>query len=199
MNMRLESLSLWLSRFHCSHRDDEVELPTQFVQGGRLELENAPKIVKFGPHLQIFRTMRRPIKLKIYCSNGKSYDFLVKYGEDLRQDQRIQHIFSLMNAQLASDRMCKQRDLTISTYSVVPLTSFSGILSFVEDSIPLIQLIRCGPQAADKYSEFIFAATKIKDASLDIIYGEAAANYTPQEVHPFASSFPQQFEEIFYF
>ena len=27
--------------------------------------------------------------------NGKNYDYIVKYGEDVRQDERIQQIFSI--------------------------------------------------------------------------------------------------------
>ena len=36
--------------------------------------------------------MRQPIKFTIRGDDEKDYDFLVKAGEDLRQDQRIEQV-----------------------------------------------------------------------------------------------------------
>lgn len=57
-------------------------------------------------------TLRRPVRLSVIGSNGKRYGFLMKRGEDLRQDDRIQQLFQLMNHPLA------QTGMAISTYNV---------------------------------------------------------------------------------
>lgn len=180
-SMALKKLSPWLSEFQWHYGENEVELPTQFID--EHQFNKTPKIVKFGQQIEVFYSLRKPIKLKIICSNGKSYDFLVKYGEDLRQDQRIQHIFYLMNEQLTNDRMCVQRNLLINTYSVIPISSLCGLISFVEDSVPIAQLFpNVSTDARNSFDKFIANATNNKNVSMDVAYGEAALKYTPLEV-----------------
>lgn len=48
----------------------------------------------------------------------KEYPFLVKFGEDIRQDQRIEQLFSLMNDIYRSDTTCSNNGLQIITYQV---------------------------------------------------------------------------------
>lgn len=48
----------------------------------------------------------------------REYPFLVKFGEDLRQDQRIEQLFSLMNDIYKSDTVCANNGLEILTYQV---------------------------------------------------------------------------------
>lgn len=49
------------------------------------------------------RSIRRPKRITIYGSDEKSYKILVKGIEDLRLDQRIEQLFSVMNSLLESD------------------------------------------------------------------------------------------------
>ena len=42
-------------------------------------------------------SIRRPKKIVIRGDDEKEYPFLVKGGEDLRLDQRIEQLFDLMN------------------------------------------------------------------------------------------------------
>lgn len=42
-------------------------------------------------------SMRRPKRLTFRGDNQKEYNFLVKGGEDLRLDQRIEQLFEAMN------------------------------------------------------------------------------------------------------
>jgi phosphatidylinositol kinase/protein kinase (PI-3 family) len=44
--------------------------------------------------------------------------WLAKAGDDLRQDQRVQHVFRAMNRILALDAQCAQRRLAVQTYKV---------------------------------------------------------------------------------
>lgn len=63
-------------------------------------------------------SLRAPVKITILGNNGKEYSYLIKYGEDLRLDQRIQQIFTLMNEQLKLNSECNFRRLAIVTYNV---------------------------------------------------------------------------------
>ena len=42
-------------------------------------------------------SIRKPKRMLIYGNDQKEYLFLVKGGEDLRQDQRIEQLFVVMN------------------------------------------------------------------------------------------------------
>ncbi|KAF9944161.1 hypothetical protein BGZ65_012511 [Modicella reniformis] len=48
-------------------------------------------------------SIRKPKKLCILGSDGREYQFLVRGGEDLRLDQRIQQLFALMNGIMRKD------------------------------------------------------------------------------------------------
>jgi len=52
----------------------------------------------------------------MHGSNEKSYNFLVKGIEDLRLDQRIEQLFSLMNEIFLQDTECLRRELKINTF-----------------------------------------------------------------------------------
>ena len=45
-------------------------------------------------------------------SNGKEYQFLLKGHEDLRQDERVMQLFSLVNSLLLADTETFRRNLT---------------------------------------------------------------------------------------
>jgi len=48
-------------------------------------------------------SLRKPKRVKMLGDNEKEYPFLVKGGEDLRLDQRIQQLFSVTNRILERD------------------------------------------------------------------------------------------------
>lgn len=68
-------------------------------------------------------SIRRPKRLIVRGNDERDHPFLVKGGEDLRQDQRIEQLFGIMNIILSQDTACSQRSLTLRTYQVVPITS----------------------------------------------------------------------------
>lgn len=140
-NTELVNYSPWLAKFRWCGEENCLELPGQYTGDRCPILSDHIKIIKFDEKIRIFTSLRMPIKLKIYCSNGKSYPFLVKYGEDMRQDERIQQIFSHMTEQLKLDERCRNHQLNIKGYSVVPITSYCGILSFVEHTESMYELL----------------------------------------------------------
>lgn len=75
-------------------------------------------------------SIRRPKRLIIRGDDERDYPFLVKGGEDLRQDQRIEQLFGVMNMILSQDTACSQRSLALRTYQVIPITSRFTILLY---------------------------------------------------------------------
>lgn len=73
--------------------------------------------------VKVMSSIRRPKRVIIRGHDEHDYPFLVKGGEDLRQDQRIEQLFSVMNIILSQDAACSQRNMKLSTYQVVPMTT----------------------------------------------------------------------------
>ena len=111
---KLKDYSPWLDKFSGS----EIEVPGQYL-GDRKPLPRYhAKIGKIESTIRVMRSIRKPIKITIVGSDAKNYSFLVKFGEDLRLDQRIQQVFMIMNKILQNDIPCGQRHLAIDTYQV---------------------------------------------------------------------------------
>ncbi|VDL54007.1 unnamed protein product [Hymenolepis diminuta] len=86
---------------------------------------------------------------RIYCerfesqgSNGKSYVFLLKGHEDTRQDERVMQFFGLINTLLMSHPDTLRRNLTIERFSVIPLSTNTGLIGWVPNSDTMHSLIR---------------------------------------------------------
>ena len=68
------------------------------------------------------RSIRCPKRITVRGDDEREYRYLVKCGEDLRQDQRIEQLLQLMNDIYSQHAACTQRHLRIRTYQVVPMT-----------------------------------------------------------------------------
>ena len=68
-------------------------------------------------------SIRKPKRVTIRGNDEREYNYLVKGGEDLRQDQRVEQLFYIMNQVLNKDPACRQRKLKLKTYQVIPLTT----------------------------------------------------------------------------
>ena len=87
---KLSDLSKSLATFLKSSHLDTVEVPGQYeMVMDQVFKENTVKIAGFKDEIKVFSSLRRPIKITMIGDDGKDYDFLIKNGEDLRQDQRI--------------------------------------------------------------------------------------------------------------
>ena len=78
--------------------------------------------------------------------------WLVKGGEDLRQDERLQQLFSSINHALSSDVKCSQRRLNLITYAVIPVSKRAGLVEWVQDTEPMDALYRLDGTAAEEYA-----------------------------------------------
>lgn len=65
-----------------------------------------------------------------------------KGHEDLRQDERVMQLFSLVNTLLSIDTDSFKRRLHIQRFAVIPLAPNAGLLGWVQDSDTLHVLVR---------------------------------------------------------
>ena len=75
----------------------DIEIPGQYTSKKKPCVEQHIKIVGFDEKLLILHSLRVPKRLTIRGHDENEYRFLVKGGEDIRQDQRIQALFTIMN------------------------------------------------------------------------------------------------------
>ncbi|PSR71034.1 hypothetical protein PHLCEN_2v13082 [Hermanssonia centrifuga] len=99
-------------------------------------------IQSFATKLTVIPSKQRPRRLALKGSDGRDYHYLLKGHEDLRQDERVMQLFSLVNNLLSVDIDCFKRRLHIQRYPVIPLAPQAGLLGWVQDSDTLHVLIK---------------------------------------------------------
>lgn len=100
------------------------------------------RIMSFDSTFSVINSKQRPRKMITTGSDGKTYAFLLKGHEDIRQDERVMQLFGLCNTLLANDSECYKRHLGIQRYPAIPLSQNSGLLGWVPNSDTLHVLIR---------------------------------------------------------
>uniref|UniRef100_A0A8C3TYH6 DNA-dependent protein kinase catalytic subunit n=1 Tax=Catharus ustulatus TaxID=91951 RepID=A0A8C3TYH6_CATUS len=119
----LKECSPWMSEFKAEFLRNELEVPGQYDGKGKPLPEYHAKISGFDERISVMESLRKPKRITIRGSDEQEYPFLVKGGEDLRQDQRIEQLFDVMNIILSQDATCSQRNMQLKTYQVIPMTS----------------------------------------------------------------------------
>ncbi|KAI0011757.1 hypothetical protein F4779DRAFT_571164 [Xylariaceae sp. FL0662B] len=101
-----------------------------------------PFISKVEPNMSIASGVSAPKIITVVGSNGERFKQLVKGGnDDLRQDAIMEQVFAAVSSVLKLHRATQQRNLGIRTYKVLPLTSVSGLIEFVSNTIPLHEYV----------------------------------------------------------
>ncbi|RKP33692.1 kinase-like domain-containing protein [Dimargaris cristalligena] len=118
-------------------RDLDLMMPGCFGPG-----KPVIRITKFEPLFYVYPTKQRPRRIQICGSDGKTYQFLLKGHEDLRQDERVMQLFELVNHLLTLDGETFKRHLDIEGYPVIPLSPNTGLIGWVEDSDTFHALIK---------------------------------------------------------
>ncbi|XP_043248597.1 DNA-dependent protein kinase catalytic subunit-like [Colletes gigas] len=134
---KLRNYSPWLHQFS----GGDIEIPGQYTGDRKPMPQYHAKIVRFEPNVKVMHSIRKPVRITMLGNDAKEYHFLVKFGEDLRQDQRLQQLFTIMNKTLNIDAACKQRHLSIDTYQVIPLSRTVGLIQWIENTRSLDELI----------------------------------------------------------
>ena len=81
------------------------------VPGSYSPNQTVISIAKIESQIAIITSKQRPRKLTIKGSNGLIYVFLLKGHEDLRQDERVMQLFSLVNNLMNSDNSTTKQNL----------------------------------------------------------------------------------------
>uniref|UniRef100_A0A8C7SFV7 DNA-dependent protein kinase catalytic subunit n=1 Tax=Oncorhynchus mykiss TaxID=8022 RepID=A0A8C7SFV7_ONCMY len=119
----LKEYSPWLSGFKADSLRNELEVPGQYNSRSKPLPEYHAKITGFDERVKVMNSIRRPKRLIVRGDDEREYPFLVKGGEDLRQDQRIEQLFTVMNIILAQNTTCAHSSMQLRTYQVVPITT----------------------------------------------------------------------------
>ncbi|CAK5267693.1 unnamed protein product [Mycena citricolor] len=118
-------------------RDLDLAVPGTYRSG-----HEVIHIQRFAPKLTVIASKQRPRRLCLTGSNGRDYQYLLKGHEDLRQDERVMQLFSLVNNLLYLDGSSFTRRLHIQRYPVIPIAPNAGLLGWVQDSDTLHVLVR---------------------------------------------------------
>ncbi|KAK7790685.1 hypothetical protein R5R35_009591 [Gryllus longicercus] len=186
----LRKHSPWLSDFQMSPWGDYLELPGQYTGENHPVPHHNVRIAGFLPEVCVINSLRLPIKLTIIGNNGKEYPYLVKFGEDLRQDQRIQQLFNVMNTIFSKDPSCLTRQINIATYQVIPLTSQLGIIQWIDDTKTLKNVLEINlneeeqnnyKKATDTYIEWLKLGSGRSETNVQAMHRIAYRNYSREE------------------
>jgi serine-protein kinase ATM len=102
------------------------------------DYSSVPTSTSIAPELSVATGVSAPKIATILASNGSRHKLLLKGGnDDLRQDAIMEQVFEQVSNLLKEHRTTRQRNLGIRTYKVIPLTKNSGIIEFVQNTIPL--------------------------------------------------------------
>ena len=133
MSLELQYVSPALKFAH----DLDLAVPGTYQSGKPIV-----RIHSFDPVSTVIQSKQRPRKLSLRGTDGNKYEYLIKGHEDIRQDERVMQLFGLVNTLLATDPECLKRHLNIQRYAAIPLSTSSGLLSWVPNSDTLHLLIR---------------------------------------------------------
>ncbi|OBZ85899.1 Phosphatidylinositol 3-kinase catalytic subunit type 3 [Choanephora cucurbitarum] len=93
-----------------------------------LILDPSKDIVGIDPAKStIFNSSLAPLKICFLCTDGTEYPIIFKYGDDLRQDQLVIQIISLMDKLLLKENL----DLKLTPYKVMATGSDQGMMQFI--------------------------------------------------------------------
>ncbi|XP_037613149.1 DNA-dependent protein kinase catalytic subunit isoform X1 [Sebastes umbrosus] len=137
----LKEYSPWLSGFKADAFGNELEIPGQYDGRSKPLPEYHAKITGFDERVKVMSSIRKPKRLIIRGDDERDHPFLVKGGEDLRQDQRIEQLFVVMNILLSHDAACTRRGMQLRTYQVIPITTRIGLIEWMENTCTLKEFL----------------------------------------------------------
>ncbi|KAF5387292.1 hypothetical protein D9757_005800 [Collybiopsis confluens] len=135
---QLTTLDLqYVSPILLSLRNLKLAVPGTYQSGREIVT-----IASFAQKLSVIASKQRPRRFSLKGSDGRDYQYILKGHEDLRQDERVMQLFSLVNNLLSVDTSSYMRRLHIQRYSIIPLAPNAGLLGLVQGSDTLHVLVR---------------------------------------------------------
>ncbi|KAI3386055.1 hypothetical protein SNEBB_001858 [Seison nebaliae] len=140
----LSDYSPWLSNFRLLSSNPlwKIEIP-----GKSYKNRSSPIMISnFEEEMLTLNSKCAPRRITMRGNDSKRYMFMVKGGEDLRQDQRIIMLFRLLN------KFAKNKKHCVITYSIIPLTTKLGLLEWVDGTTTLKGFIESEMNQMEKNS-----------------------------------------------
>ncbi|KNH07503.1 serine-protein kinase ATM-like protein [Perkinsela sp. CCAP 1560/4] len=95
-------------------------------------LDANERVYRFDEGVSLPGGINLPKLIRCISQTGKIHKQLVKSKDDLRQDALVQQVFGLCNAIFE-----QSLDVSIRVYRVLPLTKTSGVVEWVENTMPM--------------------------------------------------------------
>eukprot|EP00960_Hanusia_phi_P041896 755206-Hanusia_phi.AAC.3 len=102
--------------------------------------ENYELVSSFDYKCVVQGGLSKPKKIVCRSCNNLTFSQLVK-GEDPNTDVIASQLFSVVNVLLKKDSACRERNLQIRKYKVIPLTSEIGLIEFVDEAKSLRDIL----------------------------------------------------------
>lgn len=154
--------------------------------------------------LGVLASKQLPKQITMHCSDEQDYTFLVKGGEDLRLDQRIEQLFDVMNQILHADPRCRDRRLVTRTYKVIPMTQEIGIIEWLHGTSTLKSMIerrlqtdsRCADLASNKRQKLQLFNTTAAKAYETFLLKQRGASFCAKVIAPPRSDVATNFASV---
>ncbi|CAN9289399.1 unnamed protein product [Alternaria alternata] len=103
-----------------------------------MNYSDLPRIAGFKSTMTIANGLSAPKVITAKGTDGRPYKQLFKSGnDDLRQDAIMEQVFDQVSRLLKNHTATRIRNLGIRTYKVLPLSTRSGLMEFVQNTVPL--------------------------------------------------------------
>ncbi|KAG5494124.1 hypothetical protein JKF63_01959 [Porcisia hertigi] len=104
-------------------------------------------IRNFHSNVYVMPSKQKPRRIGLDASDGKTYRFLLKGHEDMRQDERVMQFIRLIDTIFQSDNAASAIALSIPQYAVIPLTDNVGVVGWVENTETIYKMLETYRQA----------------------------------------------------
>lgn len=95
----------------------------------------SPRVWKYEPTINVMASgVHKPVTVRVYGDDGNAYKELVKGHDDTRQDAVMQQVFQAVNDMV---RRSSGSSNAVRTYNVVPMSPDTGVIEWVERTMPL--------------------------------------------------------------
>ena len=128
--LKMSDISTVLSKMRATY----VPMPGNDCNSGKELL-----IDSFEDPITILPTKTKPKRISVIANDGRRYTYLFKGLEDLHLDERIMQFLKIANIMMMKRG---KGDYSARHYSVVPLGPRSGLIQWVEGTIPLYSLYK---------------------------------------------------------
>lgn len=131
---KLSDGSLWFEEYNMS---DWTKLEVPGITYNQFEQPlpwHKVFIESFDSNILTLTSIRKPKRISFLGSNEKTYMLLVKGGEDVRLDQRIEELFELVNRIFSHFPETNRKQLKISRFEVIPMKPMFGVFEWVDKS-----------------------------------------------------------------